>query len=437
MAGGTNRRKFLKTTTAAGAGFWIANSYQTALSKLANERLRFGCIGVKGKGESDTADAARHGDIVAICDIDENRLGEASLLYKNAKKFVDFRKMLDECRDNLDAVTVSTPDHTHAPASLMAMRLGKHCFCQKPLTHSIYEARLMGTVAREKKLATQMGNQGTADSDLRKAAAVLRSGALGEVKELHVWTNRAIWPQGIERPAPKTAPSHVHWDLFLGPAPYRPYSDGYHPFAWRGWWDFGTGALGDMACHTMNMPNMGLDLRNPTSVQAISSGHNGDSYPSWAVIRYEFSANDSRGPLVLYWYEGGVLPAKRLFQVKEPDKFQVPESGALVTGSKGQLFSPGDYADTYQLLGDVSEPTVTIEESPGHFEEWVNAIRGGKPAASNFPDYAGPLTETVLLGNLAIFANKRVEWNATSMEPTNAPELMSIVKPTYREGYTL
>jgi len=211
-------------------------------------------VGIGGKGSSDSNDAGRSGEMVAICDTDTGRLDGAAKRFEGAKKFTDFRVMLEEMGDKIDAVTVSTPDHTHAPAALMAMRMGKHCFCQKPLTHSIYEARLLGEVAREKGVATQMGNQGTAGSGLRKA-------------------------QGGDRPTPQPVPENLKWDLWLGPAPERPYGPGYHPFAWRGWWDFGTGALGDMACHTMNMPYAGLDLRDPISVQAETSDHNGDSYP--------------------------------------------------------------------------------------------------------------------------------------------------------------
>ena len=217
------------------------------------------CIGIGGKGSSDSKDASTHGRVVAICDVDEKRLnavGEND--FKDAKRYTDFRKMLDEMGNKIDAVTVSTPDHTHAPASLMAMRMGKHCFCQKPLTHTIYEARLMAKVAKEKKLATQMGNQGTAEAGLRKSAAIIKAGTLGNVSEVHVWTNRPVWPQGSPREEASERPEWLRWDEWLGPAPIRPYASGYHTFAWRGWWDFGCGALGDMACHTMNMPYMAL-----------------------------------------------------------------------------------------------------------------------------------------------------------------------------------
>jgi predicted dehydrogenase len=284
-----------------------------------------------------------------------------------------------------------------------------------------------------------MGNQGTADDSLRKAAAILKSGVLGTIQDSHVWTNRPVWKQGIPRPAEIAVPSHIHWEEWLGPAPYRPFGDGYHPFSWRGWWDFGTGALGDMACHTLNMPFMGLNLRDPTSVQAESSGHNGDSYPEWSIIKFAFPATNQRAALNFTWYDGKKKPGKELFDGKEP-----ADSGCLVIGSKGKLYAPGDYAEQgIQLFGGIEEPKVEWPKSPGHFQEWVRAIKGGEPAMSNFPDYSGALTETVLLGNLAVWAapepgmGKKIEWDAKNLVATNAPEVMNIVKPTFRAGYSI
>jgi len=409
MAHKKTRRQFLKATAATGIGFWVAGGVRIARSQSPNEQIAMASVGIGGKGSSDSNDAAHRGKMVAICDVDKQRLAGAARKFQGAKVYTDYRKMFDEMGKSIDAVTVSTPDHNHAPAALIAMRMGKHCFCQKPMTHSIYEARLMGKVAREMKVATQMGNQGTAGAALRKAAALLRKGILGKVTEVHVWTNRPIWPQGGERPAPKDPPPHLEWDLWLGPAPERPYGDGYHPFSWRGWWDFGTGALGDMACHTVNLPYMGLDLKDPVSVQAETSGHNRDSYPKWSVISYEFPANDWRGPLKMIWYDGGKRPPADLL-----DGENMARSGA-----------------------------VEFPQSPGHFQEWVDAIRGGKPAMSNFPDYASSLTETVLLGNLAVWvANEpgvgpKVEWDAKQMKVKNISGLETIIKPVYRKGYVL
>jgi predicted dehydrogenase len=436
-----NRREFLGTSAAIGIGYWVAGGVQAAESNSPNERIAMASVGIGGKGSSDSADASRRGDMVAICDVDKSRLAGVANKFPGAKTYTDFRKMLDETGKSIDAVTVSTPDHTHAPAALMAMRMGKHAFVQKPLTHSIYEARLMGKVAKQNKLATQMGNQGTAGAGLRKAAAMMKAGRLGTPKEVVVWSNRPIWPQGGDRPASKDPPAHLAWDEWLGPAPYRDYHDSLHPFAWRGWWDFGTGALGDMACHTVNMPYMGLDLFDPTSVQATTSGHNKDSYPKWSVIKFEFPAVDWRPAVKFTWMDGGKRPDPDILDGDKPGG-----SGCVVIGTKGKLYSGNDYGGISKLYGDVDDSDEGLEypQSPGHFEEWVNAIRGGPPAMSDFADYAGGLTETILLGNLAVWvANEpevegpKVEWDAKNMKVKNIQGLETIVKPVYRKGYVL
>lgn len=432
MSRQTSRRDFIRTSALTGMGVWVATS-SWAQDKSPNEKVNFACIGVGGKGDSDTADAARLGNLVAICDVDSNTLNKAGEKYPNAKKYTDYRKMFDEMGKQIDAVTVSTPDHHHALASAMAMHHGKHCFCQKPLTHSIYEARYIGELARKQKVATQMGNQGTADGGLRAMAARLKAGMLGTVKEMHIWTNRPIWPQGIERSAEKPVPANLDWDLWLGPAPARPYGDNYHSFAWRGWWDFGTGALGDMACHTVNMAYMGLDLRNPISVEAKTSGHNKDSYPKWSIIKFEFAATKTRPAITMTWYDGGQLPPAELLGGETPK-----DSGSLLIGEKDKLYTPGDYGGGGRLLSGADLPEVDYPHSPGHFEEFVRAIKGGGPAMSNFPDYAGPLTETILLGNLAVWADgQKVEWDAKKLKVKNVKDLEHIVKPTYRKGYSL
>ncbi|HID78251.1 MAG TPA: Gfo/Idh/MocA family oxidoreductase [Planctomycetaceae bacterium] len=435
----TSRRRFLKATAFTGIGFWVVRSAGGQPVKSPNDRIQFAAVGIGGKGSSDSADAARHGDVVAICDVDHKRLATAAKnKFPEAKTYTDFRKLLEENEQRIDAVTVSTPDHTHAPPALMAMRMGKHCFCQKPLTHSIYEAWLMAQVAREKEVATEMGNQGTARSDLREGAALMKAGVLGTVTEVHVWTNRPIWPQGQDRPPSKPVPEGLDWECWIGPAPFRDYHDQLHPFAWRGWWDFGTGALGDMACHTMNLPFAGLDLRDPVSVQAETSGHNKDSYPKWSIITYEFPERNGRPALKMIWYDGGKKVDPELLE-GEP----LSGSGCLVIGTKGKLFSGNDYGGNYKLLAGAEKVEVEYEKSPGHFEEWVRAIQEGKPAMSNFPDYAAPLTQTVLLGNLAVWVadqpgmGPKVEWDAENLKVTNIEGLEPIIKPTYREGYVL
>ncbi|TWU30870.1 Gfo/Idh/MocA family protein [Novipirellula artificiosorum] len=421
-------RRFFLRGTAAAAGALATSGLPLAAEDSPNNRLQFASIGVGGKGDSDSKAAANHGEMVAVCDVDRNRLANALKHFPNARGFTDYREMLDQMGNSIDAVTVSTPDHMHAPASLMAMRMGIHCFCQKPLTRTIYEARLVGQVAREKKLATQMGNQGTASDTLRQCAHWLRGGAIGSVKELHIWTNRAKgwWPQGIERPPQQPTPAHLDWDAWLGVAAERPYGDGYHPFKWRGWWDFGTGALGDIACHVVSMPFMGLDLRDPLSAVAETSGHNGESFPESSIITFEFGANPWRGPVKLVWYDGGRLPPKELLGGREPG----PEGGSLAIGDKGILLND-------QLLDGAEPVQVEFPHSPGHVEEWIRAIRGGEQAMSNFPDYAGPLTEVMLLGNLAVWTGQKVEWNAAEMAVSNIKGLDTLIKPTYRNGYTL
>ena len=284
-----------------------------------------------------------------------------------------------------------------------------------------------------------MGNQGTANSGLRKASAFIKSGGIGAVKEVHVWTNRPIWPQGGDRPKPATCPAKLKWDLWLSVAPERPYANGYHPFSWRGWWDFGTGALGDMACHTVNLPFDALTLRDPISVQAETSGHNKDSYPKWSTIHFEFPALGDRPAVKMFWYDGGKRPDKELLNGRAPSG-----SGSLFVGEKDKLYAPGDYAENGGILlgGSKIPEDIKFTASPGHFQEWVRAIKGGPQAVSNFPDYAGPLAETILLGNLAVWAaasgkGDKVEWDAKALKCTNLPELAAIVKPTYRKGYTL
>jgi predicted dehydrogenase len=445
MSNSKNRRSFIKTGAAVGAGFWAAGGVSPRESLSANEEIRFGCIGVGGKGESDSTDAGRAGKIVAICDIDDDNLNKKAQREGAAKKYNDFRKMLEEMEGSIDAVTVSTPDHTHAVATAMAMKMGKHCYTQKPLTRTIWEARRLGEIAAEKGVKTQMGNQGTAESGVRRAAAMLKAGAIGDIQEVHVWTNRPVWPQGIGQPAGQEAPANIHWPEWIGPAEMRPYSPAYHPFKWRGFWDFGTGALGDMACHTLNMPYMGCDLANPTGVQAITAGHNKITYPAWSQIVFEFPGNDWRGPVKLFWYDGGKLPADALLKGRSTNDDgsakNLSSSGAIVIGSEGKLFSPNDYGAEFELI-DGKEVDVEYERSPGHFREFAKAIKDGGEARSSFAAYAGPLTETILLGNLAVWAasesevqGEKIGWDAKNLVVKDTDAYNFIVKPEYSNGF--
>ncbi len=466
------RRDFLRDSALVGTGFWVGGGSLLAADKPrgANDQINFACVGVGGKGSSDTDHCGQFGNVVAICDIDEGPLNSKGQKFPNAKKYFDFRKMFDEMGKQIDAVSVSTPDHTHAPASVMAMRLGKHVYCQKPLTHSVFEARTMREVAQKMKVCTQMGNQGTAENGLRTAIEVVRSGVIGPVKEVHVWTNRPIWPQGTDailRVAPAraaalaalrgktltelprvTVPKNVHWDEFLGPAPDRPYDPIYHPFSWRGWWDYGTGALGDMACHTANMAFMALKLGYPTTISAKAGEVNPESCPTWAEIVYEYPARDDMPPLKFTWYEGmrdrkRVLPPPQLFHGEA-----VADSGSLLVGEKGILYSPNDYGASFVLLpkkefAGTKLPEQKLPRTEGNIDvymkrEWVEAIRSDKPetALSNF-GYAGMLTEAMLLGNVAIRTGKKLEWDGPHCKVTNCPEAAPLVQREYRKGWEL
>jgi predicted dehydrogenase len=435
MSNRHSRRSFLQSSLYSGIAVWVGDRSLAATGRMPSEQINFGCIGVGGKGESDTADAARFGNIAAICDVDEVTLAKSGAKYSGAQRFADYRIMLERLGKSIDAVTVSTPDHHHGPATSMALQMGKAAYTQKPLTHSIWEARRLAELAREMKVATQMGNQGTAAPKLRENAAHLRAGLIGTIKEVHVWTNRPIWPQGVPRGANAPVPITLNWNEWLGPAPERPYAAGYHSFAWRGWWDFGTGAIGDMACHTVNLPFMALDLRDPISVQAESAGHNRDSYPEWSTIKFEFAKTKHRPAITMHWYDGGKVPEDLLTGLKRN------ASGSMIIGDKGKLYTPGDYGDQGQWIGVTPSGTPDVPVAKGgHFGEFAEAIRTGKQSVSNFPDYSGPLTETILLGNLAVWTTAKgegpkIEWDSRRMVAKNMKELDQIVHPVFLNGY--
>jgi predicted dehydrogenase len=447
-----DRRAFLKHTALAGTGPFLLGASASAAPRAfppssPNEKVRFACIGIDGKGQSDTDDAGSHGEIVALCDINTRVLDKMGKKYPNAKKYFDYRRMLEEMGDKIDAVTVSTPDHSHAPASVMAMRMGKHCFCQKPLTWSVEEARLMSTLAAEKNLCTQMGNQGTAETGFREGVELLRSGIVGPIKEILVWTNRPIWPQGISRPKETHGiPNHVRWYEFLGPAHDRPYHSEYQPFNWRGWLDFGTGALGDMACHTINMACMALELFDPESIEVVDTSGivDHETYPVWSIIRTRFGPRNGRGPLTMTWFDGGGKLPKDKRSFKETLHGEsVPESGLLLVGEKGSFFSKDDNGTEHILLPkekfkDVVKPKPTLPRSPGHFTEWVEGIKAGDPkkAMSNF-DYAGRLTETVLLGVVALKAGTTIEWDPVGLKAKNVPSADQFIRRDYRKGFSI
>ncbi len=440
-----SRRTFLGA--AATVGFYTSvRSDEAKPPRAAVEKLNIAAVGVGGKGSSDTDQAAKFGNLVAICDIDEKTLDGKGSKFPKAKKFFDFREMIEKLGKGVDAVVVSTPDHTHAPAAAMAMRAGKHVYCQKPLTHSVHEARTLRELAREHKVCTQMGNQGTALDNFRTSIELLQSGALGEIKEVHVWTNRPVWPQApkvTKRPPAEKAPDHIKWDLFLGPAPERPFAHGpvdkknprrgvYHDFNWRGWLDFGTGALGDMACHTANMPFMGLKFTTPSIIEGSAGDLNDETYPSWAQVTFLFSVPGRPEPIKFTWYEGRkdgkrVLPSIDLLHGTEKE---YSGSGSLIVAANATVYSPDDYGATRKLIGpgakDIKTPKASLPRRGGNNDEqmkaeWVEAITKGDPkiAMSNF-DYAGLLTESILLGNVAMRSGKKLEYDGKKGAITNA-----------------
>ena len=431
-----NRRDFLKATAAAttltvlGAG--------SAAAYAANEKVNVACVGVGNQGKVNRLWLAKDGaNIVALCDIDKKAIDEAVKDHAGAKTWTDFRKMLQEQKD-IDGVMVSTADHTHAVISMMAIQLGKGVCTEKPLTHSVWEARALGEAARKYKVATQMDNENHSVEGLHKVVEWVQAGVIGTVREVHIWTDRPIWPQGVkQRPASQPAPAHVDWDLWIGPAPYRDYHPGLHPFNWRGYWDFGTGALGDMGCHFWDSAFWALKLGHPTTVEAEHEGNSNETGPKWAIVTYQFPARGDLPPVTVKWYDGHKLPPRP--EELDADR-QLPTNGSMFVGDKGKILV-NDAASPRLIpeskMKDFKQPPSTIARSLGHKIEWLNAIKGGPPAGCNFPDYGGPLAEVVLLGNLAIRVGKKLEWDGVNLKAKNAPEADQYIKREYRKGWEL
>jgi len=435
-----NRRRFLYTTSAAASGLLLpANLVHAAVKPRRvspNEKLNIAAIGAGGQAATDINGCAAE-NIVALCDVDQKRLEERGAKFPKAKLFRDYRKMLEEMKE-IDAVTVTTPDHHHAFAAMMAMKLGKHVYCQKPLTHSIWEARMLRETAAKSKVVTQMGNQGHSYDSTRRIVELIQAGVLGDVREVHVWTDRPIWPQGIERPKDTPAkPDYMDWELWIGPAPMRPYHPDYAPFKWRGWWDFGTGAPGDMGCHNSDAAYWALKLDAPISVEAESSGVNSETCPKWSIVRSEFPARGKMPPVTLTWYDGGKRPSRDL-----ADGTELPLNGTIIIGSKGKIAFRDWNPNGFRLLPegqfkDFKGPAPTIPRAPeGPYREWIEACKGGPPCLSNF-DYAGRLTEFVLLGNVALRAGKKIEWDAKQLRAKNCPEADQFIRREYRKGWEL
>jgi predicted dehydrogenase len=440
----TNRRQFIFTTTAATSGLMLtwtsgfaAPAGRVRPRKISpNEKLNIAAIGAGGQAVTDIGGVSTE-NIVALCDVDQKRLEERGAKFPKAKRYSDYRKMLEEMKE-IDAVTVSTPDHHHAFASIMAMKLGKHVYCQKPLSHSIWEARRMREVARETRVITQMGNQGHSYDSTRELVELVQSGAIGEVREAHVWTDRPIWPQGMERPQGSPAsPSDIDWDLWLGPAPWRPYHPDYLPFKWRGWWDYGTGAPGDMGCHNSDAAFWALKLEAPVTVEAESSGVNAETAPKWSIVRSQFAKRGKLPPVLLTWYDGGKLPSNDLVGGEA-----LPKNGTILVGSKGKIVFRDWNPNGFRVLPeeqfkDFKRPTPTIPRANNNpYQEWIAACKGGSPCLSNF-DYAGPLTEFVLLGNVALRVGKKIEWDSKKLRAKNCPEADRYIRRETRRGWTI
>jgi len=434
-----SRRWFIMSTAALAAG--AAPRARAKQSVSPNEKLNVAGIGAGGKGNSDVRSMSDGNNIVALCDVDDKRAAENYNRFPNVPKYKDFRQMLDKEHKNIDAVTISTPDNTHAVAAMAAMQLWIHVFVQKPLTHDIYEARMLTEAARKYKVATHMGNQGHAGQGVRRVCEWIWADRIGKIREAHIWTNRPVWPQPVARPTETPpVPDTVDWDLWVGPAPMRPYHPCYLPHNWRGWWDFGCGALGDMACHIMDPAFTSLKLGYPTAVEAESEGNTEESGPKWSIIHYEFPARGEMPPVDVYWYDGNKKPPRPEGVPAGEELGDGGNNGTLFVGDKGMM-TCGEYGGSPRLVPYV-KPGVdrTIPRSTGHYQEWIDACKGIEPAKGNLPrgfDYAGPFTEMVLLGNLAIRCNQRIEWDGPNMTCTNFPEANQLVKRQYRQGWEI
>jgi predicted dehydrogenase len=432
----TSRRSFLKQVAALSFAAPLAARGRAA---DANSKLHIACVGAGwgGKGYSDMLETSVGHEIVAICDIDEERLAKSGEKFPGAKRYTDWRKMLEQ--KDIDAVTISTPDHMHAAVTLSAMQLKKHVYTQKPLTRTVHEARVLAAAAKEAGVVTQMGIQHHSSARLKKAVQAIRSGVVGKVSEVHTWTDRpgTYWKQGLDRPAQKDAvPSHVHWNEWLGVAPERPYVAGlYHPFHWRGWWDFGTGALGDMGCHIMDPVVNALELGPPRTIAAEGPPPHPESGPTWCIVRYEFpGTKHTADTLRLTWYEAGKQPPRELFQA--PADWKGSQNGVLFVGEKGNLF-----------VGFPEEPELFPREKfadhkfadvveDNHYTQWTGAIVGRGQTSCPFA-YSGPLTETVLLGNVAYRTGQKIEWNSASLKVKGNAAADLLLKPTFRAGWEI
>ncbi len=438
-----SRREFMGGAAAAMA-FTIVPSH--VLAQPPSEKLNVAAIGAGGMGAGNTRAAASAGaNIVALCDVDWKKADESFKRFPKAKKYKDFRKMLDN-EKSIEAVIVATPDHFHTVAAMAAMRRRKHVYVQKPLTRLVSEARALTEAARKYKVVSQMGNQGHSGNGVRDICEWIWAGVIGEVEEVHAWTNRPVWPQGIGRPKEvHDVPSTMDWNLWIGPSPMRPYNRCYAPFAWRGWWDFGGGALADMACHVLDPVFWALKLKYPTSVEASCTPVNKETYPLASIVHYQFPAREGMPAVKVHWYDGGMKP-ERPKELEVGRKLNQASSNVLFIGSKGVLRC-GEYGDNPQLLPyermrefSKNKPPQTLKRiKTSHEGNWIEACKTGDKATSNF-DYSGPFTEMVTMGNLAIRpenVGKKLLWDGENMRVTNDEGANDFVQMHYRDGWSL
>ncbi len=435
------RRQFLQVAATAAVGFQIVPRHVLGQGQTPpSEKLHIAGIGVGGQGGGVLNDLKSE-NIVALCDVDWSKAGGTFNTFPKAERFKDYRVMLERRKD-IEAVMIATPDHMHAPIALAALRAGKHVYVEKPMAHTIEEARIMARVARETGLVTQMGNNGHAGEGLRQTREWIQAGAIGTVRDVRAWSDRAgkWWKQPAGRPAETLpAPGDLDWDLWLGAAPERPYHKAYHPFLWRGWFDFGTGALGDMAVHNMDPAFYALDLDAPIAAECQSSPLGSETYPAWQILTLEFAAKGDHPALKVLWYDGGKLPPKPEHVGEEMD---LADNGIYFVGDKGTMvcggWSGGPRLFPEKRRNEFQLPPKTIPRSPGHRIEWVQACKAKKPedAKAGFA-YSGPFTEALLVGNLATRLQKRIEWDTAAMRAKNAPEADVLIRKQYRKGFGL
>ena len=439
------RRSVLKSAAAVGAAFHIVPRHVLGRGFTApSDTVRLAAIGIGGKGESDITEMVKAGaSVAALCDVDWRSGAKSFARYPDAKQFKDYREMLATMGSEIDAVSVSTPDHTHAVATMAALKLNKPVFTQKPMTRTMHEVRALVAEAKVRKVATQMGNQFHAGAGTRVIREAYEAGLIGEIREIHYWTNRPVWPQGLDRPTEAHNPHPTFdWNLWQGPAPERPYSPAYAPFKWRGWWDYGTGALGDIACHAMDAAFWAFDLRNPARITPESSQMFEETAPKQSRVQYDFPATAKRPAVKVVWRDGSIWPARPM-ELGDKDQWPIGEvGGQMWVGTDGAMVADA-YGDSLRILNPTrhaqwlkTPPKPTYARSPGAYAEWINAIMGKGPAPlSNFVDYSGPLTEMVLYGCLAVRSGRIIEISPEGVIKTPLPP--EWITPTYRAGWSL